>query len=86
MLSGPVGSPYPGRYACFAGAALLVVLAWRSSRFALRSAREQRKNAVLGTTFKPDSKGSVEANVAVAVGAICLLAGLLVAIYREWPR
>jgi hypothetical protein len=86
MLSGPVGSRYPGKYAMFAMAALLATVAWRSSRFALRAAREQRKNAVLGTSFKPESKKSIEANIAVAVGALCLLAGVLVAIYKAWPN
>lgn len=85
MLSGPVGSPYPGKYVCFAGVALLTTVAWRSLRSALRALREQRINAVLGTTFKPDAKASVGANVAVAIVAVCLVAGLLVAIYKSWP-
>lgn len=86
MLVGPVGSPYPGKYACFAMASLCAVVAWRSSRSAFQGGSTQRRSAALGTSFKPDIKRSVGANATVAVVATCLLTALLVAIYRAWPK
>lgn len=86
MLQGPVGSPYPGKYVCFAMAAFFATLAWRSSRIALRTMREQRKSAAQGIFFKPNAKKSVGASVAVALVATFLLATLLAAIYTTWPN
>jgi len=67
-------------------AAFFAILAWRSLRSAIRVAREQRTNAIVGTSERPDRKKSVEANVAVAVVAFCLLAAVLVALYKAWPN
>ena len=86
MLQGPVGSPYPGKYVCFAMAALCATIAWRSSRIAIQTMREQRKSAAHGIIFKPDAKKSVGANVVVALVATLLLATLLVAVYTVWPN
>jgi hypothetical protein len=81
-----VGSRYPGKYVCFAMAALAATVAWRSSRIAIRTMREQQKSAAQGIFFKPDAKNSVGANVAVALGATFLLATLSAAIYSAWPN
>jgi hypothetical protein len=86
MLQGPVGSPYPGKYVCFAMAAFFATLAWRSSRIAVRTMRAQRKNTAQGVFFKPDAKKSVGANVAVALVATLLFTTLLAAIYVAWPN
>ena len=86
MMSGPVGSAYPGKYVMFAIAGFSATLAWRSSRLAIRAAREQRKNAVLGISFKPEPKKSMETSIFVAVVAIWLLAVALVAIWKAWPN
>jgi len=86
MLHGPVGSPYPGKYVCFAMATLCATLAWRSSRIAMRTLRAQRKGTAQGIFFKPDAKNGAGANVVVALVATFLLATLLAAIYTAWPN
>jgi hypothetical protein len=86
MLQGPVGSPYPGQYVCFPMAALCATIAWRSTRNAMQTIREQRKSGAKGIIFKPDTKKSVGANVEVALVATLLLATLLVAVYTAWPN
>jgi hypothetical protein len=67
-------------------AAFCATLAWRSFRYAMRTKRDQRKNAAKGIFFKPDAKKSVGANVVVALIATYLLATALTAIYMEWPN
>ena len=85
MVQGLVGSPYPGKYVCFAMAALFATVAWRSSRTAMRTTREQRKGHARGIFFKPDPKRSIGTNVLVALVALSLLAIALAAIYTAWP-
>lgn len=72
MLRGPVGSPYPGKYVCFAMAALFATIAWRSSRVTIRTMRKQRNGAAQGIYFKPDAKKRVGANVVVTLVALSL--------------
>ena len=86
MVHGPVGSPYPGKYICFAMAAFCATLAWCSLRVAVRTVREQRKSASEGISSKPDAKRSVGVNVLVALVATFLLATLLRTIYEAWPN
>lgn len=86
MFQGPVGSPYPGKYAMFAFAALLATVCWRSLLHAAKMRREQKMNSDRGITYKPEPKNSVGASIAVAVTAGCLLAVALWAIYRAWPN
>lgn len=82
MIQGPVGSPYPGKYACFVMAGLLAIVLWRSLRFALRvRAGDLRKTAV-ATSLKPESKASAGASIYVATVAAALLILLIVAICR----
>jgi hypothetical protein len=83
---GPVESPYPGKYVCFAMAAFCATLAWRSSRIAVQTAKDQRKNAAQGVLFKPDAKRNMGANVAVALVTTLLLATMLAAISTAWPN
>jgi hypothetical protein len=61
-------------------AAFCATLAWRSLSFAMRTMREQRKNAAQGSVFKPDAKRSVGGHVAAALFAIAWVAALLVTI------
>lgn len=86
MLHCPVGNPYPGKYVCFAMAALCVTLAWRSTNTALWTMSGQRKTAAQGILFKPDVNKSAGANVVAAFVATFLLATLLAAIYLAWPN
>lgn len=86
MLQGPVRSPYPGKYVMFAFAAFLAVLCWRSSRNAARTWREERMNETRGISYRPDSKKSVGANIAVALVSAVLLTSALIAIYVAWPN
>jgi hypothetical protein len=86
MYQGPVASPYPGKWICFAMAAFFATLAWRSSRVVVRTMREQRRNTAQGLFFKPDAKKSVGANVAVALVATTLCVTMLAAIYVAWPN
>lgn len=86
MLQGPVGSPYPGKYIMFAVAALFAVVCWRSSRYAARTWREQRMNEARGVSYRPDTKKSVGANIAVALVSAVLLTWAMMAIYMAWPN
>jgi len=86
ILQSPTTSAYPGKYVMFAFAAFFAVLAWRSSRSAIRAWREQGNRAGLGIAVKPDPKKSVGANAIVAFMAFSLLVAALAAIYTEWPK
>ena len=86
MLQGPVGSPYPGKYVMFAFVAFFAFLTWRFSRSAIKARRDQRNDAELGITVKPDPKKSVGAATVAAVVAFSLLVTALAAIYTAWPK
>lgn len=86
MLQGPVGSPYPGKYTCFAMAALFATATWRALRSAVRTLREQRRNAAEGTLFRPDAKKDVGAAICVSLVGAFLLVMMLVVIYKAWPN
>jgi hypothetical protein len=86
MFQGPVGSPYPGKYVMFAFAAFFAAMCGRSSLYAAKMRRDERMNAARGISYKPDAKKSLIANAAVAIGAGCLLAVALTAIYEAWPN
>ena len=85
-MTGPVGSPYPGKYVMLGMAALFALLMGRSARAVTRIVQEERRNAVLGTTIRPDAKRNPLGNLALAVIAAILLVATLVAIWHEWPN
>ena len=86
LRSGPIGSPYPGKYISLGMAAFCAVVLWRASRSLMKTVRDERRDSAQGISVKPDPKNSIGANLAVGLMVAYLLAMLLFAMYREWPN
>ena len=85
MLSGPVGSPYPGKYLSFEMAAICALVAWKALKSAVQIIKEKRKNAAQGITYKPDPKKDFGKVVVAAFMATFMLGFVLFSIYKYWP-
>jgi hypothetical protein len=67
-------------------AAFFAAIVWRCSVQAVKTSRIQQMNAARGTSFKPDAKRGVGANVSVALVAAFLLVTAIAAVIKSWPN
>jgi hypothetical protein len=86
VILGPVNSPYPGKYVCFAMMAFLIWHMKIGLAQSLRLRKESLNQKRLGIEVKPDSKKNPMAGIVIALFDVIMLTILISAIYTEWPK